>query len=78
MFIKKLWEGFTTCERENNKRQMKFTRCSRPQNRETNGERREATRKPNAHDDQPRALKFEAKIAWRSTSMWTTTWGGEQ
>jgi hypothetical protein len=42
-------------------------------NREKNGERREATRKPNAHDDQPRALKFEAKIAWRST-----TWGGDQ
>jgi hypothetical protein len=53
---------------------MKSARCHRPhKNREKNSERREATRKPNAHDDQPRALKFEEKIAWWPTSMWTTT-----
>jgi hypothetical protein len=58
---------------------MKSARCHRPhKNREKNSERREATRKPNAHDDRPRALKFEAKIAWRPTSMRATTWGGEK
>jgi hypothetical protein len=28
-------------------------------------EEREATRKPNVHDDQTRGLKFEAKIVWQ-------------